>query len=74
MLITHRIKKMPVWRKRNMAKTIKVGAVGLDRIGVTVHSECMKARHDKFKGVAACDLIPDRMHGMRRSSDTVFLK
>lgn len=57
-----------------MAKTIKVGAVGLDRIGVTVHSECMKARHDKFKGVAACDLIPDRMHGMRRSSDTVFLK
>jgi predicted dehydrogenase len=43
-----------------MAKPIKVGVVGLGRIGMSVHRECLKARPDKFTVVAACDLIEDR--------------
>ena len=43
-----------------MSKPIKVGVVGLGRIGMSVHRECLKARPDKFTVVAACDLIKDR--------------
>ncbi len=43
-----------------MSKPIKVGVVGLGRIGMSVHRECLKARPDKFTVVAACDLIPER--------------
>ena len=43
-----------------MAKPIKVGVVGLGRIGMSVHRECLKARPDKFTVVAACDLIEER--------------
>ena len=43
-----------------MSKPIKVGVVGLGRIGMSVHLDCLKARPDKFQVVAACDLIPER--------------
>ena len=43
-----------------MSDPIKVGVVGLGRIGMSVHRECLKARPDKFTVVAACDLIADR--------------
>jgi len=43
-----------------MAAPIRVGVVGLGRIGMSVHRECLKARPDKFKVVAACDLIENR--------------
>ena len=44
-----------------MSKVIKVGVVGLGRIGMSVHRACLKERPDKFKVVAACDLIEDRV-------------
>lgn len=43
-----------------MSNPIKVGVVGLGRIGMSVHFNSMKKRPDKFKIVAACDLIPER--------------
>ena len=43
-----------------MSKPIKIGVVGLGRIGMSVHRECLKARPDKYTVVAACDLIEDR--------------
>lgn len=43
-----------------MSNPIKIGVVGLGRIGMSVHRQCLAARPDKFKVVAACDLIPDR--------------
>ena len=43
-----------------MSKPIKIGVVGLGRIGMTVHKDCLKARPDKYKVVAACDLIKER--------------
>ena len=43
-----------------MSKPIKIGVVGLGRIGMSVHRECLKARPDKFQVVAACDLIEER--------------
>jgi len=43
-----------------MSKPIKIGVVGLGRIGMSVHRTCLKARPDKFTVVAACDLIPER--------------
>ena len=43
-----------------MSNPIKIGVVGLGRIGMSVHRECLKARPDKFTVVAACDLIEDR--------------
>lgn len=43
-----------------MSKPIKIGVVGLGRIGMTVHKDCLKARPDKYEVVAACDLIEDR--------------
>jgi len=43
-----------------MEKPIKIGVVGLGRIGMSVHLDCLKARPEKFTVVAACDLIADR--------------
>ena len=43
-----------------MSNPIKIGVVGLGRIGMSVHRECLKARPDKYSVVAACDLIADR--------------
>ena len=43
-----------------MSSPIKIGVVGLGRIGMSVHRECLKERPDKFTVVAACDLIADR--------------
>ena len=43
-----------------MSNPIKIGVVGLGRIGMSVHRECLKERPDKFTVVAACDLIADR--------------
>jgi predicted dehydrogenase len=43
-----------------MSKPIKIGVVGLGRIGMSVHRGCLKARPDKFEVVAACDLIKER--------------
>lgn len=43
-----------------MSNPIKIGVVGLGRIGMSVHRECLKARPDKFTVVAACDLIKER--------------
>ena len=36
-----------------MSKPIKIGVVGLGRIGMTVHKDCLKARPDKYEVVAA---------------------
>lgn len=41
-------------------KPIRIATVGLGRIGMSVHRECLKARPDKFQVVACCDLIPER--------------
>ena len=43
-----------------MNKPIKIGVVGLGRIGMSVHRSCLMARPDKYEVVAACDLIPER--------------
>ena len=43
-----------------MAKPIKIGVVGLGRIGMSVHKDCLLARPDKYEVVAACDLIEER--------------
>ena len=43
-----------------MSTPIKIGVVGLGRIGMSVHRKCLKARPDKYLVVAACDLIQDR--------------
>lgn len=43
-----------------MSETIKIGVVGLGRIGMTVHLDCLRARPDKYTVVAACDLIEER--------------
>ena len=43
-----------------MSKPIKVGTVGLGRIGMFGHKDCFKDRPDKFQVVAACDLISER--------------
>ncbi|MCR5262830.1 MAG: Gfo/Idh/MocA family oxidoreductase [Clostridiales bacterium] len=43
-----------------MSEPIRIGVVGLGRIGMSVHLDCLKARPDKFRVVAACDLIPER--------------
>lgn len=43
-----------------MTKPIQIGVVGLGRIGMSVHLDCLRARPDKFRVVAACDLIPER--------------
>ncbi len=43
-----------------MSEPIKIGVVGLGRIGMSVHLQCLRARPEKFKVVAACDLIPER--------------
>ncbi len=43
-----------------MSEPIRIGVVGLGRIGMSVHRNCLKARPDKFKVIAACDLIPER--------------
>ena len=41
-------------------KPIRIGVVGLGRIGMSVHRECLKARPESFSVVAACDLIQER--------------
>ena len=43
-----------------MSELVKIGVVGLGRIGMSVHLDCLRARPDKFRVVAACDLIPER--------------
>ncbi len=43
-----------------MSKPIKIGVVGLGRIGMSVHRDCLRQRPDKFEVVAACDLIEER--------------
>lgn len=43
-----------------MSKPIKIGVVGLGRIGMSVHRKCLLARPDKYTVVAACDLIKER--------------
>jgi predicted dehydrogenase len=43
-----------------MSKPIKVGIVGLGRIGMSSHKAAYESRKDQFTLVAACDLIPER--------------
>lgn len=43
-----------------MSNPIKVGVVGLGRIGMSVHFNAFKNNPDKYQVVAACDLIPER--------------
>ena len=43
-----------------MSNPIRIGIVGLGRIGMSVHRNSYKERPDKFRVVAACDLIEDR--------------
>lgn len=64
-----------------MLKPIKIGIVGLGRIGMSVHKKAYSERTDKFTVVAACDLIEDRAKkyndafGCRTYTDiTEFLK
>ncbi|MBO7150501.1 MAG: Gfo/Idh/MocA family oxidoreductase, partial [Clostridia bacterium] len=49
-----------------MSKPIKIGVVGLGRIGMSVHRECLLARKDKYEVVAACDLIEDRVERYKK--------
>ena len=50
-----------------MSNPIRIGIVGLGRIGMSSHRNAYLARQDKYKVVAACDLIEDRM---KKYSDT----
>ena len=50
-----------------MSKPIKIGVVGLGRIGMSVHKDCLKARPDKYEVVAACDLIPERVEEFKKT-------
>ncbi len=50
-----------------MSKPIKIGVVGLGRIGMTVHKDCLLARPDKYQVVAACDLIPERVEEFKKT-------
>ena len=43
-----------------MAEPIKVGVVGLGRIGMSQHKQYYKDHPDQYTVVAACDLIPER--------------
>ena len=43
-----------------MSKPIRIGIVGLGRIGMSVHKQAYLDRPDKYTVVAACDLIPER--------------
>ena len=43
-----------------MSKPIKIGVVGLGRIGMSVHKKAYMNRRDTYNVVAACDLIQDR--------------
>ena len=43
-----------------MSKIIKIGIVGLGRIGMHMATQEIKMYPDKFTVVAACDLIPER--------------
>ena len=43
-----------------MSKPIRVGIVGLGRIGMSSHKDAYRKNPDKFQVVAACDLIPER--------------
>ena len=43
-----------------MSNPIKIGIVGLGRIGMTIHRDAYAAHPDKYTVVAACDLIESR--------------
>ena len=57
-----------------MSKPIKIGVVGLGRIGMSVHRSCLKARPDKFEVVAACDLIPERYQKFQKEFGISFFE
>jgi predicted dehydrogenase len=50
-----------------MSKPIKIGVVGLGRIGMSVHKDCLKARPDKYEVDSACDLIPERVEAFKET-------
>lgn len=50
-----------------MTNPIRIGIVGLGRAGWGMHTRELEGREDKFKIVAACDLIPDRLAKMAKA-------
>lgn len=49
---------------------IKLGIVGIGRAGWGMHCSELKGREDKFKIVAACDIIPERCQKMADQYDS----
>ncbi|MDF1513073.1 MAG: Gfo/Idh/MocA family oxidoreductase [Anaerolineae bacterium] len=47
-----------------MIQPIKIGIVGLGRVGWGMHCEELASRQDKFQIVAACDTIAERRENM----------
>lgn len=48
-----------------MSNQIRLGIVGLGRAGWGMHTEELKGKEDKYKIVAACDIIPERVEKMK---------
>ena len=44
-----------------MSNPIRIGLVGLGRAGYSMHTFELASRQDKFKFVACCDVIPERV-------------
>ncbi len=49
-----------------MSKVINIGLVGIGRAGYGMHVAELESRKDKFRFVATCDLIPERMEMMEK--------
>ncbi len=47
-----------------MSNPIKLGLVGIGRAGWGMHTNELAGKEDKFKYVAACDLLPERVEKM----------
>ncbi len=47
-----------------MSNPIKIGLVGIGRAGWGMHTNELAGKEDKFKYVAACDLLPERVEKM----------
>jgi len=47
-------------------KQIRIGLIGIGRAGWGMHTKELENRRDKFRYVAACDLIDDRLERMKQ--------
>lgn len=48
-----------------MSNPIRLGIVGLGRAGWGMHTNELAGKEDKYKFVAACDIIPERVEKMK---------